>query len=63
LIRFLDGMRPVPDVVSNLVGKVILGPEPSAGLESHDFQSGARQWKHGKPSRRAQANHDYIGLG
>jgi hypothetical protein len=63
LIHFLDGMRPVPDVVANLVGKVILGPEPSAGFESHDFQSGARQRKHGEPSRSAQADHDDIGLG
>jgi hypothetical protein len=52
----------VPDIVANLVGKVILGLKPSTSLESDDLQSGARQRKHGEPSGRAQANHDHIGF-
>src|SRR4051794_26967400 len=62
LIYFLDRVRPVPNVVANLVGQVIFGLKPSASFESHDFQSRARQRKHGEASCCAQANHDHVGL-
>jgi hypothetical protein len=62
VMRLLHRMRPRTKVVSDFVGRKILGVQPGAGLESHDFDPGLGQREDGHAASRAEADHDDVRL-
>jgi hypothetical protein len=48
------------DVVIDLVGAIVFGPNPGARFDTGDVQPGARQWQDRYPAGRAQPDHGDI---
>ena len=52
-IALLDSLRPITNVVANLVGSEIAASQPSTGLQANDIDSGFGDWQRGDTSGRA----------
>jgi hypothetical protein len=62
VLRFLHGLRPVADVVTQLVWREISPGQPGSGFKSDDVDTGLRDWQRSNTAGSAKADDDNVGV-